>query len=521
MTASEHPVQTGPGEESGNLKTLDIAWFILGDIHTGAGKTIEVRQHRTIRFRLAQLLHLAIVGLLRLIGRRADIAPPPETVPIKNPLEDFPHDGYFVGFVRAVIAMCGHATQVIGIKLMGDCFDALAVTIDGVFGKPRTQKNGAKKIRRIIAGHPQFFDILAEFIRLPNGYLDIFTGNHDSFLNWPLVRKLIVRRLAGNDQELAKRIRFIGYEERYQLIEGEAYFDHAMNAERHTALDPDKPFVTERYGRKLVEPELNEPVGNLMTEELANAIKLDNQNVSLLEDAHTWDEAWRTAKYGWAARSLGRLAAFYAHRFHEGLANIVAAVVSTMPKPKPIKDPVLAYAEKKLREFRSQVRAVFVAHSHKPSRTTFEEGGTVINVGSPARQRRLVWPAVADSPEKRHWYGEGWRGLTHHLYSSKTPFGLTVSLLLLYAMIAALLVSFLFMPLGKTLTLSIIFAKGFAFVTLAFLCFKGLARFFMVKPEVVEYVRFTCGLQRRYSDGMMLADLMCYDTEQQIIREMV
>jgi hypothetical protein len=522
MATSERPAPAGPGEESGTPRTLETAWFIFGDIHTGAGKTIEVRRRRTLRYRLARVYHLCIVWLLTAIGRKADRLPPPETERVPNKLEDFPHDDYFVGFVDAMIAMCGHAARTLGLMLMGDCFDALAVTINGKFGEKRTEKNGAKKMMKIIMGHPAFFDALASFLRLTNAELVIFTGNHDSFLNWPLVRKLVVRRLAKNDPVIAAKIRFVGYAERYRLIEDEVYFDHAMNAEPHTALDPDKPFITERHGKKLAEPELNEPLGNLMTEEIVHSIKQENQNVGTLEEEpHAWNEAWRFGRYGWAIRSGVTLAAFYWRRSAEGFSTIIKVVASTMPKPKPSKEPVIAYAEKALRDHKGNVRAVFVAHSHRPCRLTPEEGGTIVNVGSPTRRRRLVWPEAADSPDKRGFFGEGWRGLLHHLYSSKTPFGHTASLLVLYVAIASLLVAALLTSFGTAWTLTIILSKLFILVTLGFLCLKMLVRFFMIKPAVEEYVLFTCGLKRRYSDGTLLADLMRYDIAEKTIREHV
>ena len=513
MDTPEIPEQTGSGE-SGTPPSLESAWVIVSDIHKGEGQTIEVQRRHQLKNRLVQMLHRLLELTLKLIGVRIGRLSPLGTVEIPNPLEDFPYDDVFVAFVRRIIATWGHA-NVLGLKMMGDCFDALAVTCEGRQGVRPTEGVGANKMKKIIRGHPRSFDILAEFIALPNAYLDIFTGNHDSFLNWPAVQRILIRRISKGDALLAAKIRFVDYRSRYRQVEDGVLFDHGMNAEPHTALDPDKPFITERLGKKLRNPELNEPIGNLMTEQVVNPSKIRNDNLARLKDAESWTEAVRRGRYFWGLFIGWNLAVFAAKSAHR-LRTILEVVFATTKH-----DPVDDYGESILREYGGIIVAVFLGHSHRAKRSTVAGLGTYINVGSPARIRRLEWPNLAYHWKSFRKIEELWRGFLHHLYSAKTPVGRKVTVSLLYLVVMGLIIAFLQTSFIGAWAYTLTVIKGFAIVTFAFLVLKSFTHLFMVKPDVVEYQLFTCGLKRCYSDGTLLVDLMEFNPIDDVIREYV
>src|SRR5688572_18759589 len=135
---------------------------IVSDMHLSAGKVLQVRAKRSIRWR--------VVRAVKKVFTEVDPAPVYE---VPNPLEDFVYDDVFAAFVAKVVATYGSA-QVLRIKLMGDVFDPLAVTWGGRLSDPPFEAVAAFKMRKIIRGHASYFDALVAFLKAPNARLDVF-----------------------------------------------------------------------------------------------------------------------------------------------------------------------------------------------------------------------------------------------------------------------------------------------------------------------------------------------------------
>jgi len=498
---------------------LEEVNIVVSDMHISEGleKNEKYRPSRLRRF------WNWWVGLFSSVERHPVINP-------KNPLEDFPDDGKFVSFIDRVLETYGRAS-VVRLRLNGDTFDPLAVTWNGKFADPPYEHAAAGKMGRIIAGHPRFFDALARFIRQPNCFVDLFVGNHDLFMVWERVQRKILRRLAGEDADLAKKIRFVDQRMDFRDVHREVLYIHGHDAEANNTIDPKSVVLTHRFGRTIKNPILNAPYGSFMTVGLVNKIKQHNPLVGRLTN---YKALWRNAalhKWGWALyAALATIGNYLSNAFFDiwdvrrktQLRLHLRVILQTMED-----QPVDIYAKRLLKEYAGKIKAVILGHSHEHRRITGPEG-TYINTGTWALLFDLRWRKF----EEHEFRWKRFRQLetvwltTKHLFKTgELRFATYVTRVLGWIAFVLALVVFLLVSFPKEglsiWSYQISDFKVPAFILLVFVLVSGLVRFLSSKPEVVVTQRLTFGLVRHYSDGGLNVELMEYLPEEQTFRECV
>ena len=504
----------------------DEVEVIVSDQHLGAGRTLQVRVRHTWGFKLQSLLK-ALRGH----------AEPPDVIDVANPLEDFLFDGEFAAFLKKIAESFGDA-RVLRLRLMGDCFDPLAVTWRGQMSDPPYEGVGAYKMRAIIRGHRRYFDALAAFVRRPNARLDVFVGNHDQFLCWPSVQRLLLRRVAGGDAATRDRIRFVDQSMDFTDSHRGVEYYHGMNCEPHCSVDPRNAILFERFGRMLKRPVLNKPLGSEMTVDLANRIKLQNSHVGRLRSEK---EIWRYAarfKWMWSVFAVfhlvshlfsNQVAVFWDWRRRTGvlmlfrmmlgkLRETVAVIASTTRH-----NPVDAYAERELLR-RPDVRLFVLGHSHSP-RLVQGTDGAYLNTGTWAKTLQFVYPTFEYRWRLFRPVEVFWHSLRHFLSTGKFSFVKQLTKLVGFVGTAAAMLAFLLTSFSKNrfhfLWYDLVDFKLPVGILLVFFLIAGIFRIFAVKPMEVDDTRLTFGLVRHGKDGSLSVDLKEYHPETDSLRDYV
>ena len=300
----------------------------------------------------------------------------------KNILEEFYRDREFVKFLNLV---CEHYKDVprLRLKLNGDIFDSQSVLFLGRNYDMPFEVVGKYKMKRIIRAHPAFFNALAKFLALPGRTIDYHIGNHDFFVEWSSVQRLIVRRIAGNSQELADKIRFLDKED----YRGVHYFHGHI--EPHSATNYSAKYITHRFGVELPRPLLNYPYGTFLTVEFANRLKFLNPLVGRLR---TNDYIWRYCLLRNWSLGLYALALYFwvliYNRFFSPLWDLRRkANLTTTFKIMlwSILGHDLTEYARKVFERNPEIKVAICGHDHEAMRVTISRGhdsGTYINTGT-------------------------------------------------------------------------------------------------------------------------------------------
>lgn len=418
----------------------------------------------------------------------------------KNPLEDFPDDGPWVSFLDLLLAVYGQVPR-LTLKLLGDTFDPHAVSWRGAMTDSPFESVGVRKMHKIIAGHPRFFDALASFIRRPNCRLDIFAGNHDLFLVWPRVRRIIIRRLAGRDREARQRIRFIDQEHSFRELDRGVLYYHGMDAETQNTVDPRTVILRPKFGWFKGQALLNEPYGSLMNVRVVNRIKSYNPLIGRLVNYRGLLRNAAVRRWGWLFYTAFRFIWHFALTLIKGtvvgrrvgLSGILRFVGETITN-----DAVDRYARRLLRRD-GRFKTVILGHSHDWRRVTTPDG-TYINTGT----WTLMFELARSSIEYRwrrwrpvEWL---WRSWLAFLHVGEDGFMTQVAKFVIWVA-AALGAAFAYLVLEWPVT---------ATVLLVTVVLSGVLRLFWPRPGVVTAQRFTFALVRHGPGGKLDVDLMEY-----------
>lgn len=208
-----------------------------------------------------------------------------------NPLEDFRRDEEFSKFIDHILATYRDVTH-LRLQLLGDTFDPLVVPVFGKFDALPYEGTCEEQMRRIIQGHPRFFDALRRFLAAANTEIFFYIGNHDFFLEWNGVQRILEDRIAGG---MTHRIRFT-YRELYRGV----WYAHG-NIEPHNAIDESDRYLLPDRHAKIHEPLLNYPYGSYAHTMLVPRLRKHRMYVGrlrhhgyLLKEAamHDWRLGW-------------------------------------------------------------------------------------------------------------------------------------------------------------------------------------------------------------------------------------
>lgn len=174
----------------------------------------------------------------------------------------------------------------VALVLNGDVFDTLAEDIHGYVAVDEA----VDTLKRIM-GDPSFSGVwkaLSDFVKLDGRTLVIVIGNHDIEISFPLVQRLIISKLAGDDLTARARIEFSTTGAGYTCIVGNAriYCTHgnevdAWNFNRYEDLA--KIGRRLNAGKSLDPSEWYPNAGTRMVKEVMNEIKRKFAWIDLLK----------------------------------------------------------------------------------------------------------------------------------------------------------------------------------------------------------------------------------------------
>lgn len=181
----------------------------------------------------------------------------------RNPFEEFNYDEKFVEFIeyysRGEFEECD-----VELILNGDIFNFLQVDYRGHYLTVITEGVTLEKMKRIINGHPLFFEALKVFANKKGNSITFIVGNHDQGMLWPKVRALL-------DETLNTAIR---YKNIVYFFDG-FHIEHGHMHEAANRLDPKRFFLK----KGLTEPILNLPFGSYFFLEFVLKVKEKNPYV--------------------------------------------------------------------------------------------------------------------------------------------------------------------------------------------------------------------------------------------------
>jgi UDP-2,3-diacylglucosamine pyrophosphatase LpxH len=151
-----------------------------------------------------------------------------------------------------------YAQAPVEIILNGDILNLLQADYYGVHTHLMTERSQIYALKKIIAGHPDFFSALRRFAATPSHSIAYVIGNHDVGMMFPGAQRVF-------SEACGFEIPF--YQESYQF-DG-IYVEHGQQYERFARLDLKKPYLS----RGLPEPVLNLPWGSLFVSVLLPKIK--------------------------------------------------------------------------------------------------------------------------------------------------------------------------------------------------------------------------------------------------------
>jgi UDP-2,3-diacylglucosamine pyrophosphatase LpxH len=283
-----------------------------------------------------------------------------------NPLEEFYFDEKFVEFLE-FHTKGKYVDYDVEIILNGDIFNFLQVPFREHFLTVITETITLDVLKKIIDGHPKFFDALKRFAAQENRQITYIVGNHDQGMLWPAVRTYL-------DEVLQTHVK---YKNIVYSFDG-VHIEHGHMHEVANRLDPKKFFLK----KDLPEPILNLPFGSHFFVEFVLKIKQKHPEVDKIRPFHRMMR-WALINEFWFTVSVS---------FKLILYFIKSAFVSDSRKSWPFKRilkiflekavfPDLSGAAKKIMQ-NERVSMVIFGHTHVYQYRQFKKDKEYFNTGT-------------------------------------------------------------------------------------------------------------------------------------------
>lgn len=300
----------------------------------------------------------------------------------RNLLEEFGRDREFAAFVREMQEKYKDVPRLC-LQLDGDIVDSQSVLFFGRNYDIPYEAVGKYKIKRIIRAHPIFFNALSWFLSIPGRTVDYFKGNHDFFVEWLSVQRLIVKRITKGDKELEDKIRFLDSEDHRGVHYFHGHLDPA------SATNYNEKFITHRFGLPLKRPVLNYPYGTFLTIEYSNVLKPLLPHIGRLrKNSYIWKYSL-LKDWGFGLRALALwvwvliynrvFAPFWDVRRKAKFSTTIKLLLWSITGYD-----LTDYARRIFKE-RQDIRVVICGHDHLAMRATLQHGTgtrTYINTGT-------------------------------------------------------------------------------------------------------------------------------------------
>lgn len=177
-----------------------------------------------------------------------------------NSLEEFYYDEKFAEFLNYYTSG-EYADVEVELILNGDIFNFLQVDYRGHYLTVITEAISLDKFKRIVAGHPKFFQSIRKFLSNGKNTVTYVVGNHDQCMLWPSTQMYF-------NEVLGTTVRFKNIVYFFDGI----HIEHGHMYEAANRIDPKKFFLK----KDLPERILNLPFGSHFFVDFVMKIKLEN-----------------------------------------------------------------------------------------------------------------------------------------------------------------------------------------------------------------------------------------------------
>lgn len=163
-----------------------------------------------------------------------------------NSFEEFYFDEKFVEFLH-FYQSGKYADYEVELIMNGDILNFLQIDYHGHYLTVITESVTLDKLKRIVKGHPLFFNALKDFAKKPGNCITYVIGNHDQGMLWPMARQYL-------NEVLETQVK---YKNLVYFFDG-VHIEHGHMHEAANRFDPRRFFLK----KNLAEPILNLPFGS-------------------------------------------------------------------------------------------------------------------------------------------------------------------------------------------------------------------------------------------------------------------
>ncbi|MDR3607991.1 MAG: metallophosphoesterase [Oligoflexia bacterium] len=286
----------------------------------------------------------------------------------QNILEDFIYDREFSEFL-AYYRTGEFADADVELVFNGDILNLLQIDTWGVHTHMVTERAMVQAVKRIVAGHPEFFQALRRFAATPGHTVSYVVGNHDMGMLWLGPRKVFESAVGAP----------VIWNDVFYLKDG-IYIEHGQQYEVFSATDMQKPFIT----RGLPEPVLNLPWASLFVAIVLPWVKQQRPHVDKVRPFHyfiRWvaiNDLWWGVKIGLYILKFMFDTVLFQRRY-----QIQKNVKQTMSMLKQITIyPNFDKIAFRILEERDDVNVVIFGHTHLLRYRRWREGKEYFNEGT-------------------------------------------------------------------------------------------------------------------------------------------
>lgn len=286
----------------------------------------------------------------------------------QNIFEDFLYDREFAEFLE--YHQSGQfADAEVELILNGDIINLLNIDYYGVHTHFVTERSQVWALKKVIKGHPEFFEALRKFVRVPGHTVSYVIGNHDAGMMFPGCQKLF-------SKEVGAEVKFFSAEYEFDGV----YVEHGQQHERMARLDLKKPFLT----RGLPEPILNLPWGSLFVSVYLPTVKQDRPAVDKVRPFSNFLTWSLVHDFRWGVGAALATIYFFIETFLvKSRYQVFGAASATVDLIREIQIyPDYDKVAFKILDDRPDVHCVIFGHTHVLKYRRWKEGKEYFNEGT-------------------------------------------------------------------------------------------------------------------------------------------
>lgn len=286
----------------------------------------------------------------------------------QNILEDFIYDREFAEFLD-YYRQGEYENREVELILNGDILNLLQMDSWGVHTHLITERSVVRAVKKIVAGHPEFFDALRHFAATPGHSISYIVGNHDVGMLWPGPRKAFMDPIGA----------VVTFHDICYQFDG-VYVEHGQQYERFARIDLARPFIT----KGLSEPVLNLPWGSLFVAVQLPKIKQSRPHVDKVRPSNVFLRWVLIHDFWWGFKTvLGTLKFVFETLLWRSRYQIFRGVQDTLWLLKEISlYPNYDKIAFKILEDNDEINTVIFGHTHILRYRRWREGKQYFNEGT-------------------------------------------------------------------------------------------------------------------------------------------